>query len=859
MKRSSLISLLIIVLCSLSSLYGQRFPCDGKFLVSSNDGQGTSISHPVILPFSLPFFTPIVRYNNAGFDAVGFNAADNFIYAVQENSNIVARLKSDYTFDTLGIVSEVDILRTNAGDCTPEGQYLCYDYSLNEILVFDVIEEFGLNRRVELYWDPASDNVGPFNTRIYDFAIDPNDPMTAYAFQNQFNYQGREPDATKGNILRININLNSSNLGMVTPVVAIDEQSIMSVGGLLFSPDSGLYAYGSIDEGENPAQTKFFGINTRTGEVADWNAIMPKANFGDGCSCPFVFTFRSIVPTEGMLCNGDLKEFKLEINNGSFNSVDDILLIDTLPDGMIIEAVGGIMESDYETITGYGTNQLQIKGLDIPAKTKVTITIDVKSIDAATGPNYNQGFLYNLPERFEGIIKTDDVTTQVEFGDPSLFIVTPLDLPEVTWEVQGPTDCLIANDGFVKLTSTQFPVGQEYEVKLRNRIGWEETVFNVFVNEENSFVLDSLLPGEYEVFEVRSLSDRCSQSIQDTMIILEAPHENLQLAVSSNSPICEGETLQLNSELSSGGNIRWTGPILFGADENNPSIIEATADRSGEYRIMASYGFCEREDSIVIKVNPTINATIDGSTEYCERDLLQISAVGAGEDLTYIWNGPNEIISTNQIVEIAGISQEDEGYYEVVIYNGACNDTVGSIINVLVTPTIVYEDEIEPDFCYPVFLSPDINGSQDIAYRWSPQEGLSCNDCQSPEVVGVVQDRYQLVAKNANLCADSTSVDIILNKDRIAYAPNIFIKNSRTENGRFSLFPGCIINKVNRLEIFDRWGGLVFENFSQQSEGLSWDGYIQSREANSGVYVWYAEVELVDGTVEYLSGNITLL
>ena len=859
MRFSSLFSYLLIIFSTLYSLSGQRFPCDGKLIVSSNDGQGTSISHPVVLPFSLPFFTPVVRYNNAGFDAVGFNSADNFIYAVLDDSNIIARLKSDYTYDTLGIVTEVDTLRTNAGDCTADGQYLCYDYLLNEILVFDVVSDFRLDERIELYWDPSSANSGPFNTRIYDFAIDPNDPESAYAFQNRHNYQGREPEATRGHLLKINLDFNSANLGMVTPVVAIDEQSITHVGGLLFSLDSGLYAYGSIESGENPPQTKFFGIDTRTGEVADWNAIISKAELGDGCSCPYVFTFRSIVPTEGMLCNGDVKVFKLEINNGSFNSVDDILLIDTLPDGMVIEAVGGIMENNYETITGYGTNLLTISGLDIPPKTKVTINIDVRSIDAATGPNYNQAFLYEMPERFEGSIKTDDVTTQVEFGDPSLFIVTPLDLPKVEWEVQGPTDCLLANDGFVRLKSEQFPVGQEYVVKMRNRIGWEESVFNVFVEEDNSFVLDSLIPGEYEVFEVRSLSDRCSQSIKDTMIIIEAPHENLQLAVSTNSPICEGETLFLNSEITEGATTRWTGPILYGADNLNPFIDEASSERSGEYRIVASYGFCEREDSIDVIVHPTINADIGGDTEYCERDKLQITAIGAGERLTYRWTGPQGFNFNNRNLEIEFVSKADEGYYEVFLDNGACQDTAGIDVSVLVTPMINYTDVVISDFCDPVILQPDVIGAELISYNWSPQEGLSCGDCQSPEIVDEVQSEYQLVAQNNNSCSDSILIEVILDKDRMAYTPNIFVKESPSQNDRFTFFPGCIVDKVIQLEIYDRWGDIVFENSGRENDALSWSGFVQGKPASSGVYVWLAKVELIDGTIELLSGNITLL
>jgi hypothetical protein len=38
-----------------------------------------------------------------------------------------------------------------------------------------------------------------------------------------------------------------------------------------------------------------------------------------------------------------------------------------------------------------------------------------------------------------------------------------------------------------------------------------------------------------------------------------------------------------------------------------------------------------------------------------------------------------------------------------------------------------------------------------------------------------------------------------------------------------------------------------------------WDGTYNGRELNIGVYVWVAEVELLDGNVVLRSGNVTLV
>ena len=113
------------------------------------------------------------------FDALGFNSKDNFIYGVQQNSNAIVKLRRNNTYDTVGIVGIVDTLHSFAGDCISDGLYMCHDGILNQILVFNVIDDFKLIDRINLFWDPSSQNSGPFRTRIYDFAIDPNNPNIA--------------------------------------------------------------------------------------------------------------------------------------------------------------------------------------------------------------------------------------------------------------------------------------------------------------------------------------------------------------------------------------------------------------------------------------------------------------------------------------------------------------------------------------------------------------------------------------------------------------------------------------------------------------------------------------------------------
>jgi len=615
----------------VNQVSAQRFACDGQLLISTTDAAATSIWRPFYIPFNPPFFSPVVKYNGKSFDALGFNSKDNYIYAVEQATNNIIRLKRDNSFEIVGSVSIVNSLNVNAGDCTPEGLYICHDYELNQLLVFDVVDNFELLSRIDLFWSPDSDNNGAFDSRIYDFAIDPNNTSLAYAYQSNHDDESLGPESSRGNILSINVDFDNPDLGMVTPISKLNQNQVSHLGGLLFSPDSGLYGYGTPVSGLNPIQNQFYQINTFNGSVANqFFSWPPDGIFSDGCSCPFSFSFTCSVPDDGMYCNDDLKNFVISIENNSFNPIEGLTLRDTFPEGTMIEEISGVFTGNVSAGMGIGSNILEISDLLIPAKANVVITIKLRSVDAKVGELYNQAFLYDLPETFDNMLASDNPATSHENGDPSLYIIIPRTLENVKWELTSPSECLLANDGKIEVSSPQFFPGQEFEVKIRNKIGWEESTFNTIVDSDNTITLDSLIPGEYQVFQVRSVSDNCSLSARDTIIYLEPPNDLLDLELEGNSPICEGESLLLKSETNAIATIRWTGPSLFGSDIHNPIIDSTIEANSGEYKVVAKYGYCEQIEFIDIDVKGQVNSSITGDTIYCERDKIQLQVEGAG-------------------------------------------------------------------------------------------------------------------------------------------------------------------------------------------------------------------------------------
>ena len=66
---------------------------------------------------------------------------------------------------------------------------------------------------------------------------------------------------------------------------------------------------------------------------------------------------------------------------------------------------------------------------------------------------------------------------------------------------------------------------------------------------------------------------------------------------------------------------------------------------------------------------------------------------------------------------------------------------------------------------------------------------------------------------------------------------------------------------IRKLQIFSRWGNLVFErtNFPPNDPSLGWDGRLDGKVLNSAVFVWLAELELPDGQLVQLTGDVMLM
>ncbi len=838
-----------------------RFPCDGKRLVSSSDGRSTSIFDPFFIPFAPPLLSLYARYDGH-FDALGFNPKDNFIYSIDQKSKAIVRLSRYGEVDSIGKVPIVDSINVAAGDCSAEGFYCIYENISKTIFVFEVVESFKMIKKVKLYWDPKLKLDEEFQLNLFDFAFDPNDPSTAlshYSFYGNINFKSK---SLKGSMLTINLNLNDINFGMVAPLGKISQSNTSHITGLAFDANSGLYGIASTIDSVQIPKLKYISIDSKRGQSSDLIYHNTSLLDNDACSCPFSLTFTNSGPLPGMFCNNDSATFVISLFNNSFQPLNDLVLNDTFPEGTYIKSISSSFKGSIKPNTGVEKQILSISNLSVASKEKVDIIIVVYSINAKEGITPNQVYIENLPPRFPKYITSDDPNSSI-FGDATYFIFETRGIQKLSWKTTSPSDCIKADDGKIVLTSSQFTPSQIYEVSLRNKNGWKEYIKVAKADAQNSITLDSIYPGDYQVFKFRTLSDNCGLALKEITILLDPPNDLLNLQLNSNSPVCEGEDLLLKSNSIDQSVITWRGPNVFGSEDKNPVIASSSKNASGIYEAQIEYGYCKLKKKIPVEIKSKFEIDLLGKKELCLKDSIKIIPLSKNnvEPLSYKWITPSGLYFQDSILALFVDSYEKSGTYSLISSNGACVDTASIEISILPTPKISMDQFIATDFCQKVVLKNEIESSVNVDFKWAPSEGLSCDDCQNPILLPIVKPSYGLKVINQFNCYDSTSIKIVLEKENLLITSNVFSFEVDSENNYFKMIGNCVVKKINEVKIFNRGGNnvFVFNGTDKDKRELIWNGFFNGQKVDKGVYVWLAKLELVDGSIVLTNGDITVL
>ena len=150
---------------------------------------------------------------------------------------------------------------------------------------------------------------------------------------------------------------------------------------------------------------------------------------------------------------------------------------------------------------------------------------------------------------------------------------------------------------------------------------------------------------------------------------------------------------------------------------------------------------------------------------------------------------------------------------------------------------------------------------------WDPLEGLtfkssSITDLLRPTASPTKLTEYTVTVISGDDCEATDRVLIRVDNEPKIYIPNVFTPSKEDgANDKVLIFAKLEqVKQINAFQIYDRWGARVYEayNFQPNDPDYGWDGRLAGKLQNPAIFVYYAEIELIDGRVLLYKGDVTL-
>ncbi|MDX1912290.1 MAG: choice-of-anchor L domain-containing protein [Saprospiraceae bacterium] len=379
--------------------------------------------------------------------------------------------------------------------------------------------------------------------------------------------------------------------------------------------------------------------------------------------------------------------------------------------------------------------------------------------------------------------------------------------------------------------------------------------------------------GQY-ILNVLNTSNGCSasQSVQVS--------DNIVLPLAEAGP---GFTLTCNVTQTalqgsgSTGNIysyAWTtqnGNIVSGANTLQPVVNEP-----GAYSLLVTNTTtgCTQTDNveIIVETNVPTDFVYELVKPTCKDNdgLITFGQVDGGYGpYSYSIDGGD---TYNQTIDFANITP---GTYALMIQdaNGCEFEqplTVPQAPDPAINADPLFEIQLGDEQELNAVLGPAYPVSLIESITWTPSDDLTfennCNcvlDQLNPTARPLRTTEYTVTIVSTDGCQATDRVLIRVDNRPHIYIPNVFYPNTDDGLNNFFLIfaDGDQIEKVDKFQIFDRWGNMVFtdQNFQPNDPTHGWDGTFKGELMNPAVFVYYAEIRLIDGRVLLFKGDVTLV
>ncbi|MBS1658796.1 MAG: hypothetical protein JST18_11975, partial [Bacteroidetes bacterium] len=234
--------------------------------------------------------------------------------------------------------------------------------------------------------------------------------------------------------------------------------------------------------------------------------------------------------------------------------------------------------------------------------------------------------------------------------------------------------------------------------------------------------------------------------------------EQISVLISSNSPLCEGSTLELTA--SGGASYSWSGPNSFISTSQNPSLTNIPLTASGAYEVTAtSTSGCSTVISTTVTINPLPTPSATNNSPVCEGASLSLSSCGG---TSFSWTGPLSFTSGDKHPAISEASMDHAGVYSVVVTNDYGCSAVATTV-VVVNPRPSPTADNSGPACEGGSVNLSASGGD--AYLWSGPSDFSSGD-QNPSLANAnvsANGTYVVTVTNTFGCSAQATTTVLIN------------------------------------------------------------------------------------------------
>ena len=323
----------------------------------------------------------------------------------------------------------------------------------------------------------------------------------------------------------------------------------------------------------------------------------------------------------------------------------------------------------------------------------------------------------------------------------------------------------------------------------------------------------------------------CKDTVTQTVEVLPQPLFEL----GDDTELCEGDSLLLESGLSPN-----EVALLWQDSSVNSNYL---VDETGTYTLQATNALgCTATDSIFINTisNPVFSLGQD--VTICEGESTSLMPAPVPTSPQFDWN-------TGAMGDRLAIT--DAGTYSLTITDQetGCQAIDSILLTVQSKPLFTYSPK-DTVYCPGVGLRLEAKslGVASLDFTWMEGNFGPFFDVPS-------SGDYMLMASDG-FCTDTLQFTIPQGLCQAnVYLPNAFSPNGDGRNDLFQAFGPDI--EVLSLQIYNRWGGLVYEGKGAQS---AWDGSTVGEKAETGTYVYVLEYKNILSLEQgNLSGEVMLI